>query len=262
MDSWQSEDGKIKIYNDDCLNHLETIPDNHINLILTDPPYGTTKCRWDSVIPFKPLWKQLERIIKPSGAIVMTACQPFTSALILSNPDMFKYSLVWRKSRISHFAQAPYRFLTEHEDIVVFSNAGVSKQAKPRMIFNPQGLKDCSIACNGKGHSEHRPSNKTQDKYIQTKTGYPKSILDFKSDSARLHPTQKPIDLMEYLILTYTDDVGIVLDFAMGSGTTGIASYNLGRNFIGIEKEPKYFEICKKRLESEHERINYGPCKF
>jgi site-specific DNA-methyltransferase (adenine-specific) len=195
------------------------------------------------------MWDELKRIIKPNGAIVMTSSQPFTSFLISSNLTMFKYSLVWRKTKVSHFAQAPYRFLTEHEDIVVFSSAGTSKNAKLRMIYNPQGLTDCNKVCKGKSHSEHRPSAKTQTDYVQTKTGYPKSILEFKSDVAKEHPTQKPVPLMEYLIKTYTNEGETVLDFTMGSGTTGVACMNLNRKFIGIEMDDKYFNIATDRIK-------------
>lgn len=234
----------------DCLDLMSEVNDKSIDLVLVDPPYGTTVCKWDSVINLSDMWDSLKRIIKPSGAIVMTAANPFTSILVTSNLDMFKYTLVWEKSRVSHFAQAPYRFLTEHEDIVVFSNGGTSKNAKNRMVFNPQGLIDCNKICKGKAHSDHRPSNKTQKDYLQTKTGYPKSILKFASDKASLHPTQKPLSLMECLIKTYSNEGDTILDFAMGSGTTGAAAGNLNRSFIGMELDGKYFEIAKERIEN------------
>ncbi len=232
----------------DCLERMKEIPDGSVDMVLTDPPYGTTACKWDSIIPLEPMWEQLKRVIKPNGAIVMTAAQPFTSVLTLSNIDMFKYSLVWKKSRISHFAQAPYRFLTEHEDIVVFSYGGASKNAKNRMIYNPQGTTEIHKVVKGKGHSDHRPSNRVQKDYVQSRTGYPKSVLEFKSDQAKLHPTQKPVALMEYLIRTYTNEGDTVLDFTMGSGTTGVACANTGRKFIGIEMDENYFNIAEKRI--------------
>jgi site-specific DNA-methyltransferase (adenine-specific) len=241
---------KIELIQGDCLEVMKSIPAGSLDMVLTDPPYGTTECKWDSVIPLEPMWEQLKRVIKPNGAIVMTAANPFTSILISSNVAMFKYTLVWRKSKISHFAQAPYRFLTEHEDIVVFSGGGTSKNANNRMVYNPQGLTDCNKVCKGKSHSDHRARRKTQDDYIQTKTGYPKSILDFKSDIAKNHPTQKPIALMEYLIKTYTNEDETVLDFTMGSGTTGVACKNLNRNFIGIELDPEYFKIAEARINA------------
>ena len=238
----------VRLIRGDCLEVMPNLPGKSIDMVMVDPPYGITACKWDSVIPLELMWEQLKRIVKPNGAIVMTASQPFTTTLIASNMKMFKYSLVWKKSKICHFAQAPYRFLTEHEDIAVFSNGGTSKNAKIRMVYNPQGLQDCNVVCKGKGHSDHRPSNIKQADYIQTKTGYPKSILEFKSDSAKVHPTQKPVALMEYLIKTYTNEGEVVLDFAMGSGTTGVACRNLGRRFIGIESDEEYFEIAKKRI--------------
>ena len=240
----------LKLMQGDCLERMKEIESGSVDMILTDPPYGTTACKWDSIIPLGPMWEQLKRIIKPNGAIVMTAANPFTSILIASNLKMFKYSLVWRKSKISHFAQAPYRFLTEHEDVVIFSGGGTSKNAKLRMTYNPQGLEDCNKVCKGKSHSDHRPSKVTQPDYVQTKTGYPKSILDFKSDTAKSHPTQKPVALMEYLIKTYTNEGETVLDFTMGSGSTGVAAKNLNRDFIGIELDEGYFNIAKERIEN------------
>lgn len=232
---------------------MKDIPDCSVDMVLTDPPYGTTACKWDSIIPLEPMWEQLKRIIKPNGAIVMTAAQPFTSILVCSNLDMHKYNLVWRKSRIGHFAQAPYRFMTEHEDIAVFSFGGTSKNAKKnRMIYNPQGLEDCLKVCKGKAHSDHRPSATAQSDYLQTKTGYPKSILEFGSDTAKDHPTQKPVALMEYLIKTYTNEGETVLDFTMGSGTTGVACGNTGRKFIGVELDRDYYHIARKRISEAY----------
>ena len=240
---------RINLMQGDCLEKMQGIADDSVDMVLADPPYGTTACKWDSIIPLEPMWEQLKRVIKPNGAIVMTASQPFTTTLIASNMKMFKYSLVWQKSKISHFAQAPYRFLTEHEDIAVFSYGGTSKNATNKMAYNPQGLVDCEKVCKGKAHSDHRPSNVRQKDYLQTKTNYPKSILKFGSDLAKNHPTQKPIALMEYLIKTYTNHGDTVLDFTMGSGTTGVACKNLNRNFIGIELDQTYFDIAKTRIE-------------
>tara|TARA_R110000782_G_scaffold84219_1_gene164421 strand:- start:67 stop:828 length:762 start_codon:yes stop_codon:yes gene_type:complete len=247
---------QVKLMLGDCLERMKEIPDGSVDMVLTDPPYGTTACKWDSVIPLDLMWEQLKRVIKPNGAIVMTAANPFSSVLTFSNLEMFKYSLVWEKSRVSHFAQAPYRFLTTHEDVIVFSNGGTSKNAKLRMVYNPQGLKDCSKVCRGKAHSDHRPSSKIQKDYLQTKTGYPKSILKFSSDIAAEHPTQKPVALMEYLVKTYSNEGETVLDFTMGSGTTGVACVNTGRDFIGIEMDESYFNIAKKRIHSAQPTIS------
>ena len=235
------------LYEGDCLEIMPSIQ-KKVDLVLTDPPYGTTTCSWDSVIPFDRMWGVVNNIISPGGAVVMTAAQPFTSFLIASNVSRFKYSLVWKKSKIGHFAQAPYRFLTEHEDIVVFSDGGTSKNAKLRMVYNPQGTKPCNKRCKGKGFSEHRKVKTVQDDYTQTTTNYPKSILEFASDFAKNHPTQKPVALMEYLIKTYTNIGDTVLDFTIGSGTTAVAAIITGRKFIGIEMNEDYCEIAKQRI--------------
>lgn len=240
----------VRLYLGDCLEVMATLAPSSIDLILCDLPYGTTACRWDSVLPFVSLWEAYRRVMRPGGAIVLTAIQPFSSALVTSAPDLFKYAIVWRKSKVSHFAQAPYRFLTEHEDILVFSDGGVSKNAKRRMTYNPQGTRQCERVCRGKGHSDHRPSVRVQPDYVQTVTGYPKSILDFKSDGAADHPTQKPVALMEYLIRTFSNDDGVVLDNCMGSGTTGVAAMQAGRAFVGIEKDESYFSIAAARIEA------------
>ena len=241
---------KFDLMEGDCLDLMREIPDGSVDMVLCDLPYGTTACKWDSVIPFDPLWAHYKRVIKRNGAIVLTAAQPFTSLLVVSNVEMFKYSLVWRKSRVSHFAQAPYRFLTEHEDVLVFSNGGTSKNARDRMTYNPQGTMPCHKVVKGKGHSDHRPSNTTQDSYLQTVTNYPKTIIDCASDQANEHPTQKPVALMEYLIRTYTNEGETVLDNCMGSGTTGVACMNTKRKFIGIEQDAKYFNIACDRIEN------------
>jgi len=232
----------------DCLECMKWLDDGSVDMVMADVPYGTTECSWDAVIPFEPMWTHLERIVKPGGAIVMTASQPFTSALVMSNVAMFKYQLVWQKSRVSHFAQAPYRFLTEHEDIVVFSAGGVSKNAKIRMAYYPQGTVPCHAVVKGKGKSGHRPRRLPQKPYLQTVTNYPKSIIQVQSATGNEHPTQKPVALMEYLIATYTNEGATVLDFTMGSGTTGVAAVQTGRRFIGIERDPDYFAIAKERI--------------
>lgn len=250
--TYQTETEKMnfQLMHGDCLELMKSIPDCSVDMVLCDLPYGTTTCKWDSVIPFDSLWAQYRRVIRSGGAIVLTAAQPFTSALIMSASDLFKYSLVWKKSKVCHFAQAPYRFLTEHEDIVVFSDGGTSKNAKVRMTYTAQGTTSCERLCKGKGHSDHRPSARKQADYVQTVTGYPKSILEFGSDIAKEHPTQKPVALMEYLIRTYTHEGMKVLDNCMGSGTTGVACVNTGRKFIGIEMDDKYFDIAQKRIQA------------
>ena len=242
----------IKLLKGDCLIEMDKLIADGVKVdaIICDLPYGTTACKWDMIIPFEPMWKQLNRIIKPNGAIVLFGSEPFSSALRMSNIKQYKYDWVWRKSRVSHFAQAPYRPLTVTENIICFSSGGNSKNAKVRMEYNPQGLIDCDKVCKGKGHSDHRPSAIQQKDYKQTKTGYPNQIIEFKSDNAKEHPTQKPVPLMEYLIKTYTNKNETVLDFTMGSGTTGVACKNLNRDFIGIEKDESYCEIANKRIKA------------
>ncbi len=226
-----------------------------VDMVLCDLPYGTTVCPWDVIIPFEPLWANYRKLIRSGRAIVLTAAQPFTSALVMSAPDLFKYSLVWKKSRVSNFAQAPYRFLSEHEDVLVFSDGGVSKNARTRMTFNPQGIRPCQKVGRGRGSSAHRPCKKIQSDYIQTVTNYPKSIIDVPSNFTSRHPTEKPVELMAYLIRSYTHCHDIVLDNTMGSGTTGVAALREGRKFIGIEKDPAYFEMACNRIRGEHKRL-------
>lgn len=240
------------IYQGDCLELMKYIPDKSIDMILCDLPYGTTACKWDTIIPFEPLWEQYKRIIKDNGAIVLFGGQPFTSALIMSNLPMYKYSLVWRKTRIQGFAQAPYRFMTEHEDIIIFAKGGCAKNAKIRMNFHPQGLVYNPRITKGKkaNASQHRIRKTDQKEFLSEWTNYPKSVIEIGSEFKTIHPTQKPVELCEYLIKTYTNEGDTVLDNCMGSGSTIVACINTNRKYIGIEKELKYFEIAKKRIES------------
>jgi site-specific DNA-methyltransferase (adenine-specific) len=246
---------EYSLHKGDCLEVLPKLPDNSVDLILTDPPYGTTVIGWDAIVPFDRLWPELERVLKPFGTVVMTAVQPFMSKMILSNLDMFKYTLVWRKSRAANFPQAPYRFLTEHEDIVVFSWGGTSKNAKNPMTYNPQGLVDIDVERPVRPiRSKHAPG-KGRPAYKQTKTNYPKSILEFASENATFHPTQKPVALLEYLIRTFTNENETVLDFTMGSGSTGVAAGRTDRNFVGIEIDDTYFETCQSRIKEAYTNL-------
>ena len=237
----------------DCLERMKEIPDGSVDLILTDPPFGTTACKWDSIIPLEPMWEQLKRVIKPNGAIVLFGAEPFSSILRCSNLKMYKYDWVWNKTKTQHFAQAPYRPMTEHELVSVFSYGGNAKNANPRLVYNPQGLVKCHKVCKGKkaSHSEHRIRLTDQADYIQEWSNYPTTILKFASEGKTIHPTQKPVALMEYLIKTYTNENETVLDFTMGSGTTGVACMNTNRKFIGIERDDKYFDISVKRIKGE-----------
>lgn len=229
----------IKLMQGDCLERMKEIESGSVDMILTDPPYGTTACKWDSIIPLEPMWEQLKRIIKPNGAIVMTASQPFTTTLIASNIKGFKYCWVWDKKRVSNPQLAKHQPLKCHEDVCIFTSDG------RKANYYPQGLIDFVKSrkkdTTNLGHCVRKD-------YVQTKTNYPKTIQTFSFEQG-LHPTQKPVALMEYLIKTYTNEGDLVLDFTMGSGTTGVAAKNLNRKFIGIELDESYFEIAKERIE-------------
>ena len=249
---------KIEIKQGDCLELMKDIPDGSVDMILADLPYGTTACDFDTIIPFEPLWEQYERVIKDNGAIVLTASQPFTSALITSNQSLYKYNFVWQKSASCNFVHAKNMPLKLHEDICVFSKAPIghiSQLGDRRMIYNPQGLKRVNKRRSRpkhyeNGHKLSRESHKLE-RVIEF-VNYPTSILKYNNSDNRergLHPTQKPVALFEYLIKTYTNDGDTVLDNVMGSGTTGIACKNTNRNFIGFELDEAYFNIAKERLE-------------
>lgn len=228
--------------NGDCLELMKTIPDSSVDMVLTDPPYGTTACKWDSVIPFEPMWAELKRIIKPNGAIVLFGSEPFSSLLRVSNLKMYKYDWVWEKEQGVNFQLAKKQPLKIHETISVFS--------KVRHIYNPQGLEKCEIKKSNKskgGNLGHLSSEEKRDGYTQEWKNYPKSIQRFNRERG-LHPTQKPVALLEYLIKTYTQEGETVLDFTCGSGSTGVAANNLNRSFIGIELDENYFNIAKQRI--------------
>lgn len=234
-----------EIIQGDCLEIMKTIPDKSIDMILCDLPYGTTACKWDTIIPFEPLWKQYERIIKDNGAIVLTSSQPFTSALVMSNPEYFKYSWIWEKQKATGFLDSKKRPLKAHEDVLVFS--------KKSTMYHPQmtaGVPyDKGFRRTNADGSQGAVYGLFKGKKIINKTGsrYPRSVFKFKTEHG-LHPTQKPLALFEYLIKTYTKEGDLVLDNCAGSGTTGVACVNLKRNFILIEKEDTYIEIIKNRL--------------
>lgn len=236
----------MQLFNDDCLKILPTIADKSIDLVLTDPPYGTTACKWDSIIPLDKLWIELKRIGKENTAFVFTSSQPFTTTLINSNFNEFRYDLVWCKNQGTGFYNANRMPLRSHEDILVFY--------KKLPVYNPQKT-------DGKPYKQKRGSAsdvyRGKDLYITESDGkrFPLSWNLFKKDKEKLHPTQKPIALMEYLIKTYTNENDTVLDFTMGSGTTGIACKNLNRNFIGIELNKQYFDIAKERIESTNKTL-------
>ena len=238
----------IKLINDDCLNAMKHITDNSIDMILCDLPYGTTACRWDTIIPFEFLWKEYKRIIKNNGVIVLFSKQPFTTELIHSNLKDFKYTLVWEKDNHDNPLMAKKRFLNVTEDINVFY--------KKQCTYNPQGIiKINKLTKQGRGESLSQ-KNKRKTEYLQEYTNYPKNILKFKRDLPNIHPTQKPVALLEYLIKTYTNEGDLVLDNCMGSGSTGVACINTNRNFIGIELDEKYFKIANDRINNKGVNIN------
>jgi len=236
-----------KLIHGDCLIELPKIFDKKIDLILTDPPYGTTQCKWDSIIPFDPMWEQLKRVIKDNGCIALFGSEPFSSSLRMSNIQNFKYDWVWEKSHSRGFLNAWKQPLRKYEIISIFY--------KKQCLYNPQ-IKDKDI----KNIRPLTNITKKSDNYSGYKLGkenrklpnnksMPINILNFNTVQKQVHPTQKPIDLLEYLIKTYTNENDTVLDFTMGSGSTGVACKNLNRNFIGIEKDDKYFDIAKQRIE-------------
>ncbi len=242
---------QVSLHHGDCLEIMKTLPEKSVDLILCDLPYGTTECKWDQIIPFAPLWEQYWRLLKTGGAVVLFASEVFTACLILSQPEKYRYSLVWRKSKVGRFAQAKLRFLNEHEDIVVFSEGKCSQNSLVKMRYYPQGLKPFNKVMKDTSYKNGlRENRKPLPAYLQEYTGYPKSVLDFPSVSRTVHPTQKPVPLLEYLISSYTQEGDTVLDNCMGSGSTGVASTNLQRNFIGIEKDPHYFTVAETRIKN------------
>jgi len=228
----------------DCLERMKEIPDDSVDMVLTDPPYGTTACKWDTVIDLDKMWEQLERVIKHNGAIVMTASQPFTSALVMSNPKMFKYDWTWKKPKGTGHLNAKRMPMRDKEDILVFY------QKQPN--YNPQMTKGEPF---GKKTGSKQQSGTTgthgNTRTVNTGFRHPKQVLEFNVvGRGGTHPTQKPVSLMEYLIRTYTNEGETVLDFTMGSGTTGVACDNLSRKFIGIELDEDYYQTAKHRILS------------
>lgn len=243
----------------DCLEKMKDIPDGSVDMVLTDPPYGTTACKWDSVIPFEPMWKQLKRVTKKNGAIVMFGSEPFSSLLRCSNLNMFKYDWYWVKSRKNGFVHAKGMPLKETETISVFSEGSIRRSSKNPMVYIPQGVEQYKKTRVNyvKTQSAYSGGHKVGTKYKQDGVGYPTNLIPFKNESPKtqIHPTQKPVALMEYLIKTYTNEGETVLDFTMGSGTTGVACKNLDRNFIGIELDEEYFKIAEERINTTPERL-------
>jgi site-specific DNA-methyltransferase (adenine-specific) len=269
-----------KIIQGDCLEVMPNIPDKSIDMILCDLPYGTTACKWDIIIPFEPLWKQYKRIIKDKGAIVLTASQPFTSMLIMSNLKMFKYEWIYKKRCASNFAQAKYAPMKEHENIILFGGEEIEfPQHKNILVFGEGKVRYYPIKEERQGSGKERAKYAYSDKsrhasgeFVGNIKGdydkendsgndelrYPSSVQEFNnraSGDRGLHPTQKPVLLFEYLIKTYTNKGDLVLDNCAGSGTTGVACKNLGRKYIGIEISEEYCEIARKRINQISEPL-------
>ena len=247
------------LHEGDCLEKLNDVPSGSVDLVLTDPPYGTTACKWDAVIPFEPMWKQVWRVLKPNGAAVFTASQPFTSALVMSQVKAFKHEWVWDKGVGSNFTQAKRVPLKTHEGVLVFSAAPINPPYYPQMTARSKPMPmGGNKGRRGTGAYDLRgPAVEAKEANGKVYTeAYPNTIIRIspRADRERgLHPTQKPVALMEYLIKTYTNAGETVLDFTMGSGTTGVAAMNTGRKFIGIERDPKYFAIASDRIRVAHE---------
>jgi site-specific DNA-methyltransferase (adenine-specific) len=245
-----------QVFLGDCLELYKNIEPKSIDLILTDLPYGTTACKWDTIIPFDKLWEMVNYLLKPNGAFITTASQPFTSALVMSNPKMFKYEWIWEKNSPTGILTAKSQPMKNHESILVFCNG--------KTLYNKQPTKS-NITDRPLGKSNWkdgiRKTNETTGTIYKLNTGIqiltesvnPRTVLNFNvvpRATGTIHPTQKPVSLMEYLILTYTNELETVLDNCMGSGTTGVACKNLNRNFIGIEKDEAYFKIAEQRINA------------
>lgn len=239
-------DDNLWLMQGDCLERMKEISDGSVDAVICDPPYGTTTCKWDSVIPLELMWEQLKRIVKPNGAVVIFSSQPFTTALIYSKMDCFKYTMVWKKSKCGSPLTAKYKPLTKHEDVNVFS------LHKKTLNYYPQME-------NGAPYSRKFTPNKTNNmgfgiSGVQTDnkgTRHPTTVLDYPQKWRRqdqIHPTQKPVELMGFLVKSFTQEGEVVLDFTSGSGTTGVSCVNTNRKFIGIEMDENYFNVAKNRI--------------
>lgn len=231
----------------DCLSLLPKLPNASVDLVLADLPYGTTQNKWDSVIPLNRLWAEYLRVCKPTAAIVLTASQPFTAALVMSRPDMFRYCWVWEKSAATGHLNAKRMPMKLHEDICVF-HQGLAP-------YNPQDLVPFNKVTKRGGNGGNFGVSGTEN--FQEFTNYPRSILRFSGDSKPVHPTQKPVALMEYLIKTYSNEGDLVLDNTMGSGTTGVACVNMNRGFIGMEMDETYFTVAQSRIQEAKKQRDF-----
>ncbi|PHA15508.1 DNA-methyltransferase [Bacillus toyonensis] len=245
-----------QVFNMDCLEGMKMIEDKSIDLILCDLPYGTTACRWDSIIPFDLLWQQYERIIKDNGAILLTASQPFTTKLIASNMKLFRYEWIWKKgNHVTGFPNANRMPLKNHENVLVFYKK-LPKYYPQDLILLDKPIQKKEIRrmkVFGKRNNES-----LNNEYVKKYTNYPKSVIDFPRDSKTFHPTQKPVALFEYLIKTYTKEGETVLDNCMGSFTTAIACINTNRNYIGFEMEEEYWKLGNERVNKHIELLKHS----
>lgn len=243
---------RFELRQGDCLELMRDLSPGSVDLILCDLPYGITACAWDSVIPFDRLWAEYRRVAKPNAAIVLTASQPFTTALIASNLREFRYCWVWSKGYPTGFVNANRMPMRAHEDIAVFYRA--------LPTYNPQGVRECNRPSRNRRNAPKVMGPRALGKdFVQTRTGYPWTIISTKKEGRTVHPTQKPVALMEYLVRTYTNPGGLVLDNCMGSGTTGVACMNAGRRFIGMELDAGYFEFARARIAGAA-NDNEAPC--
>ena len=239
-----------QVYNENCIGEkgMCLIDDKSVDCIICDLPYGTTMAKWDKIINQNKLWSEYRRIIKEKGAIVLTSSQPFSSLLVYKNNDIYKHSWIWEKNNSADYANANCRPMKIHEDVLVFSFASDVAPGKIKMKYNPQDLIMCN-KINKRGRNSETTGHFNENEYIQKYTNYPRTILKYDLDKKKIHSTQKPVALFEYLIKTYTDEGDLVLDNCMGSFTTAVACINTNRNFIGFELDKKYFELGQKRLE-------------
>lgn len=251
---------EINLYHGDCLEIMPQLPDQSIDCIICDPPFATTACKWDTLIPFNKLWEQYNRLLKPQGSVLLFGSEPFSTHMRMSNIKAFKYDWIWKKNRPTGFQHARNMPLKDYEIISVFSNASMGHEnllGERRMTYNPQGIR--KVDWEWKRSSSkfgniagHRKSHKNFG--VQEYTGFPSMILEFNKEETNYHPTQKPVALLSYLIKTYTNPNAVVLDNCMGSGSTGVAALETGRSFIGIEKDDHYFNVAKNRIEQKQKQ--------
>lgn len=243
------------IYNEDCLVGMARLPDKSIDCIICDLPYGTTANKWDIVIPFDLLWEQYRRISKPNAAIVLFGQEPFSSMLRMSNPEWFRYDWYWKKTRFANYAQAPYMPIKDIEVISVFSQGTIAANSANKMNYFPQGLKECHIEVKDKPCSKNFRPNRKPQTYTRTHSGFPHQLISFPNGGKTDHPTQKPVDLIRYLIRTYSTPGDVILDNTIGSGTTAIACIKEKRHFIGFELSKEYFDKAQRRIKAEQSQL-------